>query len=476
MKTNTDIAARAFSEKLEWAKAYGKQQVDHHYRVMTERFNEEAFIALGAGLIDDLRTKWAECVENGVIDRGEDKNTEISAVTLANAQGLSVRFDDGDHLVFAWQDEKDLTIIAAVPWRDEPPAELMAELRETVAGGITYRELTPLARKFSKFTAIPYETGAELYSELPRTLSKVVERLNRSRIENEGYSAGLGYCRERKMSHGISMWDGTGGRNHFVVNYAEKVLSKFNISQDVEINRGEEHLQALRESQLEALFASSCAMAFGYHLKKHMDDIKEIVSKSHDLGLSSELVFAHSDRDVHVFGERFGDRELYVNNNVDGDDPTLATVITHEEGEPSRVDVYLASPWGLNFEQNFGCSPDTKVRPGMENEYVEYLATNTPPLTTEIEIVRKLRAGELPTEGLAFSYDIASKTIEITPLAADTRYLAHLPLDVKTDLERLTAVLNGDHEIDEMGFKKRSPCGSIQDIEISDHFARRPVP
>lgn len=476
MKTNTDIATRAFSEKLKWAKAYGERQVDHHFRVMTEHFNEESFIALGAGLIDDLRVKWTECVTNGVVDRGTDRNTEISAITLKDGQGVSVRFQDGDHLLFVWKDEEDRTTIAAMPWRDEAPAELISELNDAVASGITYRELTPLAQKFSKFTVIPHETGEEPYSELPKTLSKVVERLNRSRIENAGYSDGLGYCRERKMSQGISMWDGTGGRNHFVVNYAEKVLSKFNISQDIEINRGEEHLQALRENQLVALFASSSAMAFGHHLKKHMDDIKEIVSKSHDLGLSSELVFAHSDRDVHVFGERFGGRELYVNNNVDGDDPTLATVITHENGEPNRVDVYLASPWGLSFEQNFGCSQDTKVRPDLANEYIEHLATSMTPLTTEIEIVKKLRDGEILTEGLAFSYDISSRTIEITPLATQTCYLAHLPLTVKTDLERLSAVLNGDDEIDEMGFKKRLPHGEVRDIEIADHFARRPVP
>lgn len=476
MKTNTDIAAQAFSEKLQWAKAYGKSQVDHHFRIMTERFNEEAFIALGAGIIDDLRAKWADCIANGVIDQGADRNTAMSAITLAHGQGLSVRFEDGDHLLFAWKDEADRTVIAAVPWRDEAPAELMAELKDTLARGITYRELTPLAQKFSKFTAIPYETGAELYSELPRTLSKLVEKLDRVGIENGGYSEGLGYCRERRMSHGISMWDGTGGRSHFVVNYAQEVLSKFKISEEIEINNGEVHLQALRENQLEALFASSCAMAFGYHLKKHMDDIKEIVSKSQDLGLSSELVFAHSGRDVHVFGERFWDRELYVNHDVDGDDPTLATVITHEEGKPSRVDVYVASPWGMDFEQTFGWSLDAGVRPDLANEFIEHLATNSPPLTTEIEIVKKLRAGEIPTEGLAFSYDISSKTIEITPLAADKRYLAHLPLTVKTDLERLTAVLNGDDEIDEMGFKKRSPCGRVQDIEIAEHFSKRPVP
>jgi len=98
MKTNTDIAKQSFSEKLEWAETFGKDQVDHQYRVMTGRFNEEAFIALGAGLIDDLRTKWAKYVENGVVDRSEDKNTEISAITLANGQGLSVRFEDDNHL------------------------------------------------------------------------------------------------------------------------------------------------------------------------------------------------------------------------------------------------------------------------------------------------------------------------------------------------------------------------------------------
>lgn len=472
MKISSEIAEIAFAETLEWAKKYGKSQVDHHFKTLTERFNEEAIIALGAGLIDDLRKKRNACLEMGVIDQFQDKAVEFSAITLPNGEGISVRFQEGDNLLFAWEDDEKSTLITAIPWRDEAPDQLVNELHNVVENGITYSELKPLAQQFGAYSVLQNAEGKDVYSEQPETLPKIIQRLQTNHLKNVGFAFGLGYCKVTRGVYGIETWDGGRGRNHQVVEFAKRIASKLNVAKDIQINRGAAHLVALGENRLEALFASSCAAAFDYHLRSHLAEIQEIVLLSEEIGLSSELVFAHNDKDIHVYGQRFGNRDLYVNFNLDSDDDTYATVISNEDGKPVRVDVYMATSWGQSFDSYFGCDIDETVRPDLAPEFVEYV-TSERPITTEIDLVASLKAGGLPEKGLAYSYDIPSKTIEVTPLGIETRYLGNLPLDVSTDLERLKAAINGEEDKWIMGFKRRLENGDTDDIEVEGFFANK---
>jgi hypothetical protein len=471
MKINTEFASNAFSKTLEWAKPYGERQVDHHYKTMTQRFNENAIIALGAGILADLRQKRAACVGKGIVDQFDDRALDISAVTIKDGEGLSVRFENGDNILFVWSDEDDTTYFGAIPWKDEPPVDLVNELKDAVKAGISYSDLTPIVRKFADFSVIPDPGGEGVYSRRPAPLPAIISEIATSDLKHVSYADGMGYCWERRGDHGISNWDATGG-HHKVATYAKQILSKIDIDSQVKINKAQQHLIALQANALDILFASSCAIALDYHLEKYMDGIKEIVTKSEEIGLSSELVFSHNDKDIDIYGQRFGDLELYSNYNLDAGTDGFATVISNENGKPRRVDVYLTSPWGKTFEEYFGCEMGDLVKERLTNEFVERVASELP-VTTEIELVSELRTGRLPSKGLAFSYDIPTKTIELTSLAYETDYIHCLPLDVKSDLERLTAAINGDEDRWIMGFKQRLPNGDYKELETSEYIASR---
>jgi hypothetical protein len=472
MKATSELAKAAHEEQHDWAQRYGQSQVDHFFRGLTEDFDKNTMIAVGAAIRNDVEAKWKTCVENGVVDLEKEQSVAITAVTLTKGSALSVRYDDGDHLLFAWESDEDEDVFAIIPWKDAVPAALVAEFAQLATGeGVTYADLIPVAKKFSRYSDLEPGGDKAIYGGLPLSMEEVKKALKKEGIERLGWVVGLGSVRSRSIMAGFSNYESTSGRKHSVVEYVARISETFELAKSVKINKALPHLKALKAGNYEEFYASTCVYAFEHHLKKELRKINEIIDISEDIGLSSDIVYAYNDTDISVYGQRFEGRDLFYHFNLDMGSHAYATILNKRDGKVQSVDVLLVSNWGFDLENYLGAKVDDVVRPDLAMDFMRYVVRDDGIVPEEV-LVGDLAAGRVPEAGRAMTYDMASKTLEITKLAYQAGYLDYLPGMVTYDLDALKEGVSGDFSR-LVEFKNRL---TGKGIEPEEYFANRKAP
>jgi hypothetical protein len=472
MKATSELARKAHKAQHDWALRYGDSQVDHFFRGLTEDFDKNTMIAVGAAIFADVRAKRESCVESGAVDLYGDHSVSISAVTLSKGDALSVRYDDGDNLLFAWETDEDEDVLAIIPWKDPVPSSLVDELNQAAAvDGVTYLELVPIAKKFAGYSELHPEARYVIHESLPLSMADIKNALEREGIERLGWVAGLGTVRIRSIMPGFTDYESTAGRNHCLVEYVERIGDTFEFAKEAKLNRAVPHFLALKSGNYEDFYASTCAYAFERHLEKELPKINEIMTISEEIGLSSKIVYAYNDTDVSVYGQRFEGRDLFYHFNLDMGSHAFATIMNKKGDEVASIDVILASNWGFDFQNYFGSTMEDVVRPDLAMEFMRYVVRDNG-IIPEETLVSVLAEGRVPEVGRAMSYDMTTKTLDLTKLAYEAGYLDYLPGMATWDLEALKEGVSGDYSR-LVEFKDRL---NDKGIEPEEYFASRKAP
>nr|WP_250808502.1 hypothetical protein [Neorhizobium tomejilense] len=461
VKADSQYAARMFDAEIKWASGIGPSQVAHFYTKLTEEFGSKSF---GGGITafrEDIIAKHGDLSAAGVVDRYEDSSVIMSAVSLPVGQGLSVRFEDGDNLLIAWEENGDERLdLTVVPWRDKAPPALIGEMKELVAGGSTHAGLTEMAQRLARYSCLGLETRDLFYSGLPVSIDDIRGFIQEHGFERTGWVSGLGTYQSLGRRYGDVYILSVEARAYHpgVIGYMQKLCSVFTPTAEV---RGEPqrtaHTLALLDGSLRSLFNSACTLSLEFNLNRGLGGIADIVSACDKLDLSSEAAFAYGDTDRIVYAERRDQRDLYMHTNIDlNEGCAYGTVISRSETGYDRCDVYLASRWGSGFGRYFrdGKSVNERVAYG----YIQSVINGSGAYwIDEDRLVDALDEPTLPKEGRVFSYDFRTREMEIdSRLAVATGYLDYFRLMTKGDRKALTDAVEGKFQEGDVGFILRS--------------------
>jgi hypothetical protein len=497
MQANSDLAVNTFGADMAWAEAHGPAQVEHCIRKMTEEFMQDAFLVAAISTFPAVKSTYQECEAKGLVDRHEDPAVTTTVVTLPGAIGLSVRRADGDHVLYAWNIEGEKTVLSIIPWRDPMPAELMAELNGLVEAGATFEQLGESASKFAGYSGLPVSADRKIYSKVPLSIADIREALTTTTLEALGRIAGVGsftnYRPEpdeddlgsglsaearRKIAGMISEYVVSTGRA-ISLKTVQDIYSAFPSEDKLDTRKGARQFAALKQGNLQDLHASVCAMSLEHHLHAALDGFASIFKACDELGLSSEFRFAFNDTDVRVYTERHEIAGVFVHTNIDLCEGCAFAIVFPATNQVHRsVDVFLVERWDTCFESYFG-KLITDV--ASSEDAIDYLrhVHNEKAWIGEDELIDQLRAGNVPTKGKAFSYEIDSGLVEVTDLAVTTGFLDYFPSMVKYDHKFLSNAVNGD--FDEYGqeflLRDRSegPMADEKQIGPEEYLAGRVV-
>lgn len=458
LKATDEYAKQLFAERIAWAKSYGRGQVQHFVRTSTEEFAAKALIAAVAMTEDDLRAKHAACLSSGIVDRYEDRNLPMTAVTLDGHAALSVRYPNEDNLLFIWKDEGKSTDVYVTPWRDEVPEDLMAQLEREVESGATYADITDLARRIGDYSGYRQDRDDLLFERTPLSVSDLLRLFKVHGIEKVVQVSGVGRVQSRAIIDEFKNYEGYAFHDNALL-YVERLFSTFSAAPKELPSTSKPHAAALSAGRLLEFYVSTCAMAMKYQAKKNLDKIEQIVSASEELGLSSETVLSYNDTDIRIYAERHGDKDMFVHTNVDlFEGCAFGTVLTKSVEGCASIDVYLANRWSSGFETYFGGQLSDRVMKASVMEYVNYVRQDRG-LIDEDRLVDAVAEGTLPEVGKAFSFDMRTGEIEITPLAVSTGYLNYLPLMVEYDHKTIIDATKGEFQDWGSDFQVRSRAG-----------------
>ena len=445
LKATSDYARQLFAETIAWAESYGQNQVDHFVRTSTEEFAARALTAAVAMVEDDLRAKHASCLQEGILDRHEDRDVFLSAVSMGDSAALSVRYPDGDNLLFIWNDEGKSTSVSVLPWRDRVPEELLARLQGEVEKGTAYAGVAELAKRVAMYSGYMDRSEDLLFAGVPLSIADIAKLTGLHGLDKVVQVAGVGRVESRRFTAGITNYEAYAFHDR-ALSSAQRAFSTFGTVEKELPASAVPHAEAMLAGRLPEFYASTCALAIEYQTKKNLAKLGEMISASSELGLSAETVLAYHDTDVRVYAEIHGDMEMFAHTNIDlNEGCVFATVLTKRGGEYATVDVYLANRWSAGFENYFGGNPTDRMTAETATEYVNYVGRDRG-LIDEDRLAEALAEGMLPDTGKAFSFDLRSGELEITPLASATGYLNYLPLMIEYDHKAIMDAARGEFE------------------------------
>lgn len=479
MQATSDYAKSVYGKKIEWAKKYGDKQVAHSFRKMTQEFERDTLLATVALTLDDILNQHAQCKANGVFDREQDETVKFSAITLHGAEGLSVRYPDGDNLLFAWKNEKidegiDHFEISVVPWKDLAPQTLIDRFNSAVAEGESYSQVIPLVKEMLEFSNLPIQLREPeyiIYEGLPLSMDNIRTFMKTGELGLLGRAAGLGELQQSTIMQRIKTWEGCEGR-HSPLSYVEKIVSTFVLDANINLDKADTHVAPIIHGSIDKFFASTCAYALEHHLSIQSENVGEIVTISSGLNLTPERIFSHGDGDRWIYGVRNEVRDFYLHTNIDQGSCSYATVFNGGVNGNGNVDVYLAERWGSCFEENFGATLDDKITQETAASFVKYLSRDRKWVSEEM-LAETISQADMPKEGLAFSYNRETKMLTVNEVAKSAYYLDYVPLMVPHDLEALRSLDSENAEELEVSFLERKPWElEYETIDAAEYLAR----
>ncbi len=483
MKTTSEFAKRFFKKDLDWAERYGPDQYEHSVRILTERFHQEAFLAASAAIFDNLKAEHARCQAAGLIDKWQDRDVERSAVTIADHDALSLRFDDGGNLLFVFSeerkgdgdDEKLSSTLEVFSWADAITDERFAAYQASFQNSASYDDLKPSIEKLadtrSAREAVANAVGDKLGLDLNDLISAIKEGNARGvRSVGKFKRNAFGFM----LQHGFFTFDAFTG-SKCSLDIIKRMFTSFTPVTEYVGSEGEEYFALLKAGQLDEAFASGCVLSLEYHLQRGaLSKIDAIVSASEELGVGMERAMAYDDTKISVYAERRHGRDIYVNTDLDGS--CSATVISKLDGKPSTIHIFDLQIWWAGFLNYWGRTETEPLIPGKEIEYARYAFTRGPAFS-EHNLVDQLRQGILPEEHAAMIYDFDSGVMNLRKSVEHSGYLTYMTSRIDRDQEILENAVKG--EFPEWGaeFNEHSR-GDVffQRLSVEDFTARRTAP
>lgn len=465
MKATSSTAQTAYATKLEWAAKYGPDQIEHSFRHMLESFEKRAFIAAMAVSTDNVLAKHAECLSTGFIDRNEDRSVTFSAVSLEMGDALSVRYPDGQNLLFAWETDERHTSFHVVPWRDPVPEPMIEHLSSMLKQETVSDEAYALSKSILEYSGIPLKNPSYRPIDYHLSVNDIRDHVKYKGFDN--IRSELGTFVRREIAKDVYYYD-TFYPPKGDIPLIQRVFDLF--ADDQKAVRGLPddaiaHLSALREGTIDEFLASSSTYVFEHNLDKLTSAISAMADAGHRLKLSQSTCLAYGDTDRRTYTDVGSNHVLYMHENIDMNEGcAYATVITEEDGEHKSIDVYLVDrrdPDGWGPEQPQDREPA---------KFLETSRYHDRDWIKEADLIDALAEGKLPATGKAMSYDHAAKTLEIFPAGRQTGYLDYLPLMIDGDLE---AVLEADQGVfAEWGteFQVKREDGEIDCITPEDYM------
>jgi hypothetical protein len=480
MITNSKLAMEFF--KAELGDAYSRGSKDYNYVIghLLQEFRRHAAHAVLFSIFDSVKAKHAECETAGNYDFYKDASVEVSSVWLPCVAGaLTIRSADGDHLLIAWEEEKERRALHVIPWRDPVPSVLIAEAERRIAEGSTLEALMPLAREIAKFGDQPSDQPSSLFDGVPFTIRQIREAIVDDGITKVAKVLGCGSLEVTKRQRYDLQKVVAGPRCE-----TDKLLRLASLFEPAADADGldfcaADHHRALVEGRLGELYYSLCALVMETNMASGLANLEMLVGLSEKVGLSRTLSLAYADTDLRFHIGNYPPCDVHVHHNIDLNEGNVyATVLNRAAGEYGTVDVYLASPWATTFESYNG-----KVGPGSVSietyqNLVRFMARDRHERIGEDELHEALANGIHPTVGKVLSYDIGSRAAEVLPLVQKTGYLTYFENMIEGDLACVAKVEAGDiADLWATEFKFRRDDGTDRDEIITlEDFAKRRSP
>jgi hypothetical protein len=381
------------------------EQREFTVRTILEGLNENALIAAVDAVSIDLRRKYHRCVGGGLVDVASKPANEFSAVTVPGFHGLSVRQAVGDHLLFVWGKQSLKLTVSVFNWRDEKS------------------EVAPTN---------PYDLDGGLQ------LSQVLAKISAHGPKGAAMVCGIGCVERTGLPFGLNKCRAYLGPQP-VTRYAERIFSKLSARGNGRSDASKPFFDALAAGNFGEFAISILGLAVERIIASNIPVVREFVGVSDTLGLSQELVFAHSDTDIIAYGYRVGDRDVYAHSNIDQSECVYLTVLTHRGGDLAVLDLYMAERWG-----------------GGSAGFSEEM------------LIAAISSGNLPVEGRVLSYDFRTKTVDASVPLSSLGFIAMFPDIVQRDLASLKSALIDDFHGSGFEFQVRPIGGSTETIEFVD--------
>jgi hypothetical protein len=434
-------------EDLEFAARYDSGQVAY----VSSKFFEDFYCnALGAVITSALpQVRKSEAKGAG------DTTYRIADATLTYSSedggSLQIMFDHGEGALLRWRDSSDermkQTEIDVEHYSLRLPPETLARREQLLGSGATLRQMLPLAVEFAR-DGHPY-CGAN--------------------DANGGY---LGQVSIVAFNDRPGIGKGSAPRSCQRIDLLQKIASTLDLSSDEGVEfEARDHLQLARDGMLLPMFASAAALAFETDIIAQLPELTEIVSLSDDLKLGSGTMLAHGDGDRLVYGVSTEAKDIVVHNNIDLNEKNVFVLVLNKDGGAyASVDIYIAQSWFHTFEDWTEKDLDDRADGRGFNRLVEFTSEQQKRPNEDV-LVAAILAGR-PEQGLAYSYDIATGSLELGAAAYRTGFLPYARMMIEKDLEALRKLRSGDH--DHLSVMQHAiGCSSLddeEDIEPSDYL------
>lgn len=423
--SGTSAAALEFLKSdLAAAAAYDEEQVAY---VSSSFFSEFYPYALGAvftAAMPSIRGSHERRLAEGPTRDGE---AVLTAYRTDEGDSLKIMFDDGEGAVIRWKagkssDRMRTTDIEIEHCQSRLDPKLLEQSSSMLKSGATLRDMLPLASEFARVGHPHGDTDEDNAGNIGRV------RLVAFEGRDEGDGTGKGY----------------GAPSCQRIDLLERITSVLDISPPESIYfECREHLDLARKGLLLPMFTSAAALAFETDIVAQLPQLGEIVSLAAELKIGRGTILAYGDTDRHVYAVSTEEKDVIVHNNIDlNEQNVFVLVLNRQEGECVSIDAYVAQSWYHNFENWAEVDLDDPADSHAFQMLVEYTSEQQK-RPNEDRLVEAILQGR-PAQGLAYSYDLTTGTLEIGEAGLRTGFLPYARLMIEQDLEALRTLRSGD--------------------------------
>ncbi|MBY3158335.1 hypothetical protein HFO56_39235 [Rhizobium laguerreae] len=427
---------------------HDQEMIDYSAGELFTKFYGKCLAAAVLPALDDMKNKHAAISSNGPL--ATPHGSIIQAFSFPNDQfGLAVEYAAGNRDLIVWGPGKsasdstdremvDVYLISLLP---EMPQALSDKIETMLETGSTLEAFARVAPEVAR-----YARRVTSEKERPSLLQDVVARIEERGMENVCWRISAGSVKVILNSHDERFNSAVGITRDFSHPFEiiERFMRTFEPKDGKVFWELRQHTQLVRNGTAVDMFGSVSAYLFERAIAAHIDDLEEIATIASELRLGAGTVLAYNDTDIRLSVEELDEKTVYRHDNIDRNEQNVfVTVINRTNGEPTSIDAYFAETWSHDFAVANGLDNDEPL----DREHYDWLIESTRDREGKLkddELVRRLETGR-PSEGLAYSYDLAGKTLEVHPQAARTGYLGYASHMIENDLEILRKVRAGKY-------------------------------
>lgn len=449
MKSTSEQALAHFQFDLNPSGTKG--MVDYSAHELQSRFHGNLVATALLLTSEDLEKTHALSTEKGPIPKRGGAIVE-ALPAMRDCKAVVIRSTTSQDLLIVWNDrdtsgpEMEVVGYHFACLKPEIDPAVTEDVEKRLATGTeTFKDILPVAQAFAG-NAFPVDLG-DRYSA-PTTLTDIIAKIRAVGIQNVGGRGWNAWATQvTHKEHATTTFRGISRHHEQRYEIVETLARTFEHgpTQSFELR---DFVNIVKEGRHLEMAASVAAHAFERGVVGNLEAMNEFAEIAQELALGNGTVFAYADTDIDICAERLEDKDIFLHGNGDlNEQNAYVTVVNRIDGEPSSIDVYIAKNWHGSFLKANGLEEDEAFDRRNFNYLVEAIEDDADKLNTD-QLIEGLKEGR-PTNGLALTYDIAERSLEIHPAAYETGYLANVGDRFLRDLEMLRNVR--DRKFDEIG-------------------------